>query len=402
MNRVLCDVNGPLPGPTLVGLGGMHGNEPAGIRALEALGSALIDEGLLRGRFVGLAGNLPALEAGVRFLDRDLNRIWDEEEGDRGSELAQRDALRRELKRIRDEAEGPVHLVDLHTTSGDGPPFTVLGDTLANRAMALAIPVPMVLGLADALPGTLIDAQDAAGMASIAFEAGQHEDPLSVEHSQDALWLLLGWLGMISRRELRTREPRRRLTRATRGFPGAVRLVHRHALGSSSEFRMKAGLRSFESIRRGQVLAEEDGGVVRAPASGHILLPLYQTSGDDGFFVGRPIGQSWLRVSEALRRRRVERWLRFLPGILPDADPGPGGAAAFRVHPMIRKVFFPSLFRLLGYRATPLKDGRYLLVRRSEPEEVELPAPEPGGKVPSGGDVTATPSSSPTTASRDV
>jgi len=379
MNRVLCDVRGPLPGPTLIGLGGMHGNEPAGVRALEAVGAELSGEGLLRGRFVGLAGNLPALSAGVRFVDRDLNRIWDVDGVEEISEAGQRDELRLELARVRAEADGPVHLVDLHTTSGDGPPFTVLGDTLANRAMALVVPVPMVLGLADALPGTLIDSRDAAGIASMAFEAGQHEDPLSVEHGADALWLLLGWLGMIPRRDVRVKTPRRRLTRAARGFPSAVRLVHRHALESTTEFRMRAGLRSFASIKRGEVLAEEDGGVVRAPASGHILLPLYQTSGDDGFFVGRPIGQSWLRVSEALRRRRVERWLRFLPGILPEPDPGPGGAAAFRVNPLIRRVFFPSLFRLLGYRATPLPDGRYLLVRRSEPDEAKVPpvGPEP-------------------------
>ncbi|TVR64763.1 MAG: hypothetical protein EA422_05815 [Gemmatimonadales bacterium] len=399
MNRVLCDVRGPLPGPTLVGLGGMHGNEPAGVRALEAVAAELSGDGLLRGRFVGLAGNLPALATGVRFVDRDLNRIWDVEGADDTAEATQRDELRRELARIRADSDGPIHLVDIHTTSGDGPPFTVLGDTLANRAMALVIPVPMVLGLADALPGTLIDSQDAAGIASLAFEAGQHDDPISVEHGADALWLLLGWLAMIPRRDLRVRTPRRRLTRATRGFPSAVRLVHRHALESTSEFRMRTGLRSFAAIKRGEVLAEEDGGVVRAPASGHILLPLYQSSGDDGFFVGRPIGQSWLRVSEALRRRRVERWLRFLPGILPEADPGSGGAAAFRVHPFIRRVFFPSLFRLLGYRATPLPDGRYLLVRRSEPDEVEVPPPD--SQPRSSEDVNA-PTSPPPKVTRDA
>lgn len=370
MKRTLFELRASAPGPTLVGLGGMHGNEPAGIAALGSVSEELAGSGLLRGDFVALAGNLPALATGVRYLDRDLNRLWDEggQNGDR--ESRQLRELREELIRIRERARGPVHLVDLHTTSGDGPPFTILGDTLANRSMALALPVPMVLGLADALPGTLVDSLDVAGVTSLAFEAGQHEDPESVQRSADALWILLGWLGMIPGRHERTRLPRRRLGKAGKGFPSALRLVHRHALQNGGDFRMQAGLSSFVPIERGQVLAHEYGAPVRAPTTGHILLPLYQSSGEDGFFVGRPIRRSWLRMSAALRQRRMDRLLRYLPGITPEPGPVPGGITAFRVHPLIRRIFFPSLFRVLGYRARQLSGGRYLLERRPEPSEV--------------------------------
>jgi predicted deacylase len=378
MRRTLFEIRAPSPGPTLVGLGGMHGNEPAGIAALGSVSDALAESGLLRGEFVALAGNLPALASGVRYVDRDLNRLWDEDPEGADSEARQLRQLREELIRVRDRARGPVHLVDLHTTSGDGPPFTILGDTLANRAMALTLPVPMVLGLADALPGTLVESLDVAGVTSLAFEAGQHDDPQSAQRSADALWLLLGWLGMIPARHQRTREPRRRLRQAGVGFPNALRLVHRHALRNGGDFRMQSGLSSFVPVQRGQVLAHEYGVPVTAPTTGHILLPLYQTSGEDGFFVGRPIRRSWLRMSAALRRRRVDRLLRFLPGVRPEPGPVTDGLTAFQVHPMVRRVFFPALFRLLGYRVRQLSDGRYLLARRPEPSEVAHPSLVPG------------------------
>ena len=77
-DRVIGTVEAPAGGATLVGVGGIHGNEPAGVRALETVLAELgrPDGGLSRGRFIALAGNRPALDAGVRYIDRDLNRIW--------------------------------------------------------------------------------------------------------------------------------------------------------------------------------------------------------------------------------------------------------------------------------------------------------------------------------------
>jgi succinylglutamate desuccinylase len=55
----------------------MHGNEPAGVRALERVAARLAEgRGPLRGRLAALVGNLAALERAERFVDRDLNRGW--------------------------------------------------------------------------------------------------------------------------------------------------------------------------------------------------------------------------------------------------------------------------------------------------------------------------------------
>ena len=77
VDRVLGRIRGPERGPTLLCIGGLHGNEPAGVRALEKVLVKLEPRGrLVSGEFVALAGNCAALAVGHRFMDRDLNRAW--------------------------------------------------------------------------------------------------------------------------------------------------------------------------------------------------------------------------------------------------------------------------------------------------------------------------------------
>ena len=64
-------------GPTLIFLGGIHGNEPAGVLACKRAISLLKQKrSALRGEVVFLAGNTRALIKGSRYVDADLNRQW--------------------------------------------------------------------------------------------------------------------------------------------------------------------------------------------------------------------------------------------------------------------------------------------------------------------------------------
>src|SRR5688500_14472770 len=64
-------------GPTLIAIGSLHGNEPAGAVALERVAERLeLISDRLKGRVYLLAGNTRALKMGVRFIDADLNRHW--------------------------------------------------------------------------------------------------------------------------------------------------------------------------------------------------------------------------------------------------------------------------------------------------------------------------------------
>ena len=138
--RVVGEVTGVAPGPLLLLVGGLHGNEPAGVTAARRVFEALESSGLDSGRLVALAGNLSALERGERYLDRDLNRVWTDGEAPDGRagprEMHERrelvEAIRAELERAPERAV----LLDMHSTSAEGAPFCIMGDTLQNRAIA--------------------------------------------------------------------------------------------------------------------------------------------------------------------------------------------------------------------------------------------------------------------------
>ena len=137
----------------------MHGNEPAGVLALQqVLGSLHASHLPFRGRFVGLAGNRAALARGCRYIDQDFNRLWSpervrqlkrqERSADTGAEDAEQRELLEEIEAQLTRRHGPVVFLDLHTTSAAGQPFVVIGDTLLNRRFAFPPP-----GCGDPGPG---------------------------------------------------------------------------------------------------------------------------------------------------------------------------------------------------------------------------------------------------------
>src|SRR6185295_5769297 len=75
--RVLGRRRGEAPGPTLIAVGGVHGNEPAGVRAARRALARLESAGVrIDGELLALGGNLRALRQNRRYLVRDLNRQW--------------------------------------------------------------------------------------------------------------------------------------------------------------------------------------------------------------------------------------------------------------------------------------------------------------------------------------
>src|SRR6266702_6172830 len=156
VDRTIGRLRGVAPGPMLIVVGGVHGNEPAGVRAAEGA-LARLAGGALRGDVVARAGNLRALHLGRRYQVRDLNRQWAAPPlrltaGDDAEGLEQRE-LGGALDEALAAARGPAYFIDLHTTSAAGVPFAMLGDTLRNRAFARRLPLPVILGLEEQLDG---------------------------------------------------------------------------------------------------------------------------------------------------------------------------------------------------------------------------------------------------------
>jgi len=385
--RVLGELGPDGTGPTLLVVSGLHGNEPAGVVASQKVVSALSDRAeALRGRIHFLTGNRSALAAGVRYLDRDLNRAWTPArlrllragappgfELDVAREDREQRELLAELERVL-ELSGPAYALDLHTTSGPDGVFTTIGDTLENRSLARALPVPLVLGLEELVEGTLHEYLGERGVVSLAFEAGQHVELEAVARAEAAIWILIGVTGLLPESELpELHEARRLLARTGRRFPRVLEFRYRHALLDGDGFRMRAGYRSFVPVVPGEVIGDDHGGPVRSPERGRLLMPLYQPQGQDGFFVVREFRVAWLHVSQLLRGLGVGRVVHWLPGI--HRHPAiPGGLVVNR---RIARWYPLQILHLLGFRRH-IEDGDRLVVLQRGveiPDSSEGPGP---------------------------
>ncbi|MFQ5537713.1 MAG: succinylglutamate desuccinylase/aspartoacylase family protein [Gemmatimonadota bacterium] len=385
-DRILGRVRGIRPGPTLLGIGGLHGNETAGVEALKRVLRSLEGrEEHLHGEFVAVVGNVPALEAGRRFIDRDLNRAWTpkrlerlrEEHSLNGcSEDREQVELLQVAEEIVEEARGPVYALDLHTTSGFGGSFSTFGDSLPNREFAAQIPVPMVLGLEELVEGTFLSFLGRHGLITVAFESGQHEEPEAVDRAEAGLWIALEAAGLFRNGHLpEAREGRLLLAGQSRGLPRALEMRYRYDVTPETRFRMRPGFRNFQPVFEGQALAEEHDGVVKAPWTGRILMPLYQEQGEDGFFLVREFGTFWLGVSKLLRLLKTDRVVHWLPGVRRvDRD-----RDVVRINKHVARWFARHLFHLLGFRQEE-EDGDRIVMRRRRYDEIRFvhhpPPPE--------------------------
>ncbi|HLE62964.1 MAG TPA: succinylglutamate desuccinylase/aspartoacylase family protein [Pyrinomonadaceae bacterium] len=369
-DHLIASIRGSLPGPTLLILGGIHGNEPAGVLAAARVLRRIKErKTALRGEVVLLRGNTRALQRKVRYIDADLNRQWTvdnarQAESAKGflrevSELLELRELLRVLKQAISRARGEIYFLDLHTTSAHGKPFATVGDTLRNRRFALNFPITIVLGLEEQIDGTLLEYINNLGAITMGFEAGQHEAITSVEHHEAVIWNATVATGNFRREDLADIAHYRSLLERASGGRRVVEVRHRHEIAPEDYFQMRPGFRNFQPVRRGQVLASDRTGEIAARETGLILLPLYQALGDDGFFLGREVKQFWLKLSAVLRNLKVGHYIHVLPGVRRD----PANKDFLIINTSIARILPLQIFHLLGFRRRRWV-GNYLIVSR--------------------------------------
>lgn len=297
--RILGAIKGAQPGPTVIAMVAVHGNEPAGVTAARRTLDALraLRGGLACGEFIAVVGNLGALQAGQRYLDQDLNRSWTDElmaqllQGRRlDREANEQLALIQTVNDIKARARGPVHLLDLHTTSSTSPPFVFVNDTPTQRRLASSLPLPVVFRLEAFLKGTMMSWARQMDMDLTVIEGGRHDDPESINRHEVITWLMLEALGCVDaspRPELSAYQGRMRREHAH--IPASLEVTHRHPVKDDDQFKMQPGYDNFTPVDAGQLLAEDRRGPVRAHVAGYVLLPLYQKQGSDGFFIARSL-----------------------------------------------------------------------------------------------------------------
>lgn len=301
-------VRGDEAGPSLVVVAGIHGNEPAGVEAARRVLARLARGDIgIRGELVVLGGNVEALKTGARYQQRDLNRGWTDDGVARlrncvpeslTAEDKEQAELLETIEAVRSSSRGQVHLADLHTSSAPGIPFVIFGDTAVQRRFVRVFPIPVIIGLLEHVDGVMSEFFSRRGLVTFSVEGGQHEDPLSSDGLEAILWLSLAHAGMFTTTTPPEVERATLLLDERRGgLPRVLDVISRHSITAEDAFVMEPGFRNVHRIAKGQLLACDRRGEIRADSDGVVVLPLYQKLGNDGFF--------WAReVSDLLSYRR--------------------------------------------------------------------------------------------------
>ncbi len=357
--RLLGEFSGQQSGPNVIFLGGVHGNEPAAISALERVFTALpAYQTIFNGRMTALIGNVNALNNQLRYVDEDLNRIWSPEEMsdleaspefgiDNSAEQVERREIYKTLRPFLEDKTTPLYIVDLHTTSSQSAPFAVMADTIRNREFVFNFPVPVILGLEEMIEGAIIHYTCDSGARTMAFEAGHHDDPKSVDNHEAAIWIALVSAGCLKQENVPDYESyQQRLRDASSGLSPVFETRFHYQIQPDEDFHMLPGYSNFQPVRRGENLAENQWGVIRCGGKGNIFMPLYQSQGTDGYFRIRRVKLFWLHISRLLRRSGVFRVAPLLPGIKKN----PANPLELVINKRVARWLVIEILHLLGYR----------------------------------------------------
>jgi predicted deacylase len=246
------------PGPHVLLLALIHGNEYAGAAVLDRMLRAKLRP--LRGRLTLGFANLAAFDAfdpanptASRFLDEDMNRLWDPAllDGPRSSAELSR------ARQIRPAVEAADVVLDLHSMLWPSDPLILCGAATRGRALAQAVGAP-ALAVADrghTNGPRLIDlprfAAPGGTATALLVESGQHWDPASVDMAAASIAGLLRHLGLLRAHPA--------LPAAPAAPPGRVAEVTHVVTAATGAFAFVRTFRGGEVIPRRNTLIALDG-----------------------------------------------------------------------------------------------------------------------------------------------
>ncbi len=375
VDRLIGKVKGKQKGPTIVYFGGIHGNETAGVFGLDEVFKN-INPNLIKGTIYGISGNLKALKSNQRYIDQDLNRIWLKEnlkelksKENLNNEEAEQQELYGILEQILEQDEGPFYFIDLHTTSSKTLPFITINDALINRKFSSLFPVPIVLGIEEYLDGPLLSYINQLGYVSLGFESGQHDGLNSVTNNVAFIYLSLVYAKAIEQKDVeKFHDYYNTLVNESNQNREIFEVVYLHRLLKGGGFKMKPNFTSFQNVKKGEQLATEENKTIESPYSAKIFMPLYQTKGNEGFFIIKKIHPFFLSLSEIIRKLKMDTLITMLPGITwMDKRRG-----VLKVNLKVTKYLAKKIFHLFGYRNKQKNTTHMLLFNRERTSKKEM------------------------------
>lgn len=262
----IIEINGKKPGPTLAIFAGVHGNEMAGVLALQQLLPSLE---ITRGRIFIAFANPPAIESNVRMVNKNMNRCFFKDNTGSTPE----DVRARELMGVMDECDA---LLDLHMFyDDDGLPFAICEENALAIADKFDVDI-ISTNWTKTEPGGSDGYMYLNGKIGICIECGPVSKATEyTDFAKITVLQFLAYYDMLKKPVEYSKKPKR-LIRAKEAV-----------LKKSDSFRLAKGLHNFDLLKPGQIIATQNGKSYIANPGECIIFPHYNARvGEEAYIIG--------------------------------------------------------------------------------------------------------------------
>lgn len=263
----IITITGSEPGPTVAIFAGVHGNERAGIYALQELIPKLkLTKGTLHLAFA----NPPAIKANVRFINKNLNRRFFTGNDGEGYE----DTRARELMAVLDQCDA---LLDLHMFYSDGntEPFAICEEPSIDVASVFDLPL-IATNFTNVEKGGSDGYMFLNGKVGICVECGpiSQSDELK-DYAAKTVYQFLQYYDMI--------EPQVALSDKPKKILKALYAVKK----DTETITLEPGFKNFDSLSEDQLIAVDGSKQYLAKKNECILFPHYSARvGEELYIIG--------------------------------------------------------------------------------------------------------------------
>ena len=267
-NNNMISFSGPVPGPSVLIVGGTHGNERTGIAVVEQLRNDITAgrHFIASGTLTLLLGNPAAIAQNIRAIDgRDLNRYF-------SAEMLATNDNSEEFKRaaiIADAIQRSDIVIDIHATNKPSVPFVAAKNDEAHRNVFRWFNPSYVLVdpsyiFGGGMPVTIDEYADNIGRIGLCFETGWANDESIIPTVTESTIKYLTDIGVFSGNK--TAPPSIESTI----YEIVTAILRDDRVFSFAEGR---GMSSFEPISSGDIIGYHGNEPVIAEHNGVIIFP---------------------------------------------------------------------------------------------------------------------------------
>lgn len=264
----MISFSGPIIGPSVLIIGGTHGNERTGIAVIEQLRKYVVSDrrSIASGTLTLALGNPRAVTQNIRAIDgRDLNRYFSTEmlTADDGSEEFKRASI------LANTIQAADVIIDIHATNKPSVPFVTSKNDEAHRNVLRWFHPTYVLTDPEYIfgggsPVTIDEYADSIGKIGLCFETGWVNDESIIPTVTESAIQYLTDIGILFGEKVPPPKSEAAI------YEIITAILRDDRVFSFAEGR---GMSSFEPISSGDIIGYHGEGSIAAEHDGVIIFP---------------------------------------------------------------------------------------------------------------------------------